>query len=243
MANPWIDYCEQANPGVLAEVRRLGSAFGNARRIQLSLVSAAEKHALIWMAERAPAWINSNHLTALGLAGQIMAGALYALAASHRYCLLGAIACLAVNWLGDSLDGTLARVRQQQRPRYGFYIDHLLDSFGAAALMSGLALSGYINPWIAVGLLVAFLILSIQCYLATCTMGEFHLSFWHLGPTEIRILLAVGSLALLRWPVVLGGQLRLFDVGGGVALAVMALMLVFFTVKNAHQLYREERIG
>jgi phosphatidylglycerophosphate synthase len=94
--------------------------------------------------------------------------------------LLG-IVCLAVNWFGDSLDGTLARVRQKQRPRYGFYVDHMIDSFGSLALMGGLALSGYMHPAIAIGLLVGFLMLSIQSYLATYTMGEFHLSFWHLG--------------------------------------------------------------
>jgi phosphatidylglycerophosphate synthase len=242
MASPWIDYCEQANPAVLAEMRRLGSAFCNARRVQVSVVAAAEKRALVWMAERSPAWINSDHLTALGLGGQIMAGACYALAAWNRYYLLPAIAGLALNWLGDSMDGTLARFRQQERPRYGFYLDHMLDSFGAAALMGGLALSGYMNPWIAAGLLAAFLMLSIQSYLATNSLGEFHLSFWHFGPTEIRILLAAGSLALLRWPMVLSEQFRLLDVGGGIALAGMALMLVCFTVKNARQLYREERV-
>jgi len=242
MGSPWIDYCEQANPGVLAEARRLGSAFSSARRVQVSMVSRAEKRALVWMAERTPAWINSDHLTALGLAGQVMAGVCYALAVGNKYYLLAAIACLALNWLGDSLDGTLARFRQQQRPRYGFYVDHMLDSFGAAALMGGLALSGYMNLWIAAGLLAAFLMLSIQSYLGTYTLGEFHLSFWHFGPTEIRILLAAGSLALLRWPMVLSGQIRLFDVAGGIALAGMALMLVCFTLKNARQLYREEKI-
>jgi archaetidylinositol phosphate synthase len=242
MGSPWIDYCEQANPGVLAEVRRLRSVFSSAHRVQVSMVSGAEKRALVWMAERTPAWINSDHLTALGLAGQIMAGACYALAVGNKYYLLAAIACLALNWLGDSLDGTLARFRQQQRPRYGFYVDHMLDSFGAAALMGGLALSGYMNLWIAAGLLAAFLMLSIQSYLGTYTLAEFHLSYWHFGPTEIRILLAAGSLALLRWPMVFAGQFRLFDVAGGIALAGMALMLVCFTLKNARQLYREERI-
>ena len=120
----------------------------------------------------------------------------------NRYALLGVIACLALNWLGDSLDGTLARVRQRQRPRYGFYVDHMVDSFGALALMGGLALSGYMHPWIAIGLLIAFLMLSIQSYLATHALGEFRISFWRFGPTELRILLAVGNLALFWKPVV-----------------------------------------
>jgi archaetidylinositol phosphate synthase len=242
MASPWIDYCEQANPRVLAEIRRLGSAFRNARRVQASFVAAAEKQALLWMAERTPAWINSDHLTALGFLGQVMAGVFYALAVRNKYYLVVVIGCLALNWLGDSLDGTLARFRRQQRPRYGFYVDHMVDSFGAAALMGGLALSGYMHPWIAAGLLIAFLTMSIQSYLATYTLGEFRLSFWHFGPTEIRILLAVGNLALLRWPTVLRTQYRLFDVGGAIAILGMTLMLVFFTARNARRLYREETI-
>ncbi|PYX39203.1 MAG: hypothetical protein DMG81_09895 [Acidobacteria bacterium] len=170
------------------------------------------------------------------------AGVFYALSRWNRHYLLAVIACLAVNWLGDSLDGTLARVRRQQRPRYGFYVDHMVDSFGAVAMMGGLALSGYMHPWIAMGLLLAFLVLSIQSYLATYTLGEFRLSFWSFGPTELRLLLAVGNLALLRWPVVLRGHYRLFDIGGTIGLAGMSLMIVFFTVKNGYRLYCEERI-
>jgi archaetidylinositol phosphate synthase len=242
MASPFVDYCEQANPRVLSEIRRVGGAVGSARRIQASFVAGLEKRTLIWMAERTPSGINSDHLTALGVVGQVMAGVFYALSRWNEYYLLAAIACLAVNWLGDSLDGTLARVRQRQRPRYGFYVDHMVDSFGAVAMMGGLALSGYMHPWIAMGLLVEFLVLSIQSYLATYTLGEFRLSFWNFGPTELRLLLGVGNLALLRWPIVLHGKYRLFDVGGAIGLVGMSLMLVFFTAKNGYRLYREERI-
>jgi phosphatidylglycerophosphate synthase len=207
-------------------------------------VAAHEKRALLWLASRTPQWIGSDHLTGLGLAAQIGAGTCYALAACNRYALLGVIACLALNWLGDSLDGTLARVRQQLRPRYGFYVDHMVDSFGALALMGGLALSGYMHPWIAIALLIAFLMLSIQSYLATHALGEFRLSFWRFGPTELRILLAVGNLALLWKPRVhfLGAHYKLFDVGGAIGLAGMALMVFFFTAQNTLRLYREERI-
>ena len=128
--------------------------------------------------------------------------------------------------------------------RYGFYVDHMVDSFEALALLGGLALSGYIHPWIAAGLLVGFLMLSIQSYLATQTLGEFRLSFWRFGPTELRLLLALGNLALLWKPRVhfSGGQYRLFDVGGAIALAGMALMLICFTGQNTVRLYREERV-
>ena len=242
MGSPLVESCEQANPGVLSDIRKVNGAVGNTRRIQASLLASVEKKTLIWLAERTPAAINSDHLTAVGFAGQIMAGVFYALSRWNRYYLLGVIACLAVNWLGDSLDGTLARVRRQQRPRYGFYVDHMVDSLGAVAMMGGLALSGYMHPWVAMGLLLAFLLLSIQSYLATYTLGEFHLSFWSFGPTELRLLLAVGNLALLRWPVVLNGHYRLFDIGGIVGLMGMTGMIVFFTVKNGRRLYREERI-
>jgi phosphatidylglycerophosphate synthase len=243
------EFCEQVNPRVLLEMRRT-RPFPEMRRVQESWVAAHEKRALLWLGARTPQWIGPDYLTALGLVAQIGAGVCYALAGLNkygwnRYALLGVVVCLGLNWLGDSLDGTLARVRQELRPRYGFYVDHMVDSFGALALMGGLALSGYMHPWIAIGLLIAFLMLSIQSYLATHTLGEFRLSFWRFGPTELRILLAVGSLAALWKPQVhfLNGHYRLFDVGGAIGLAGMALMVVFFTGQNALRLYREERIA
>jgi phosphatidylglycerophosphate synthase len=216
-----------------------------ARRIQESWLANYEKRALLWLAARTPLRVNSDHLTGLGLAAQIGGGACYALARWHKYALLGVILCLALNWLGDSLDGTLARVRQQLRPRYGFYVDHIVDSLGAVALMGGLASSGYMHPWIAIGLLVAFLTLSIQSYLATIALQEFRISFWRFGPTELRLLLAAGNIALL-WKTrvhLLGHSYRLFDVGGAVGLAGMTLMLLWFTLQNTARLYRGERVA
>lgn len=241
MATSLVDFAEQINPTTLAEARR--ADFRQATRVHGSFLAAAERRALVWMAERMPVWVNSDHLTILGFGAQIATGVCYALAVHDRRMLLAAIVCLAVNWFGDSLDGTLARVRQQQRPRYGFYVDHIIDSIGAVAMMGGLALSGYMHPWIAIGLLIAFLLLSIQSYLATYTLGEFHLSFWRFGPTELRILLVIGNLALFRWPWVIHGHYRLFDIGGAIGLAGMLLMLIFFSLKNTLRLYREERIG
>jgi archaetidylinositol phosphate synthase len=238
-----IEFCEQVNPRVLLEMRRT-RPFPDMQRVQESWVAVAEKRALLWLAARTPEGINPDLLTVLGLAAQIGAGACYALASRNRYALLGVIVCLALNWLGDSLDGTLARVRQRLRPRYGFYVDHMVDSFGALALMGGLALSGYMHSRIAIGLLIAFLMLSIQSYLATHALGEFRISFWRFGPTELRILLAVGNLALFWKPLIhlFDSQYRLFDVGGAIGLAGMALMVVVFTLQNTLRLYREERI-
>ncbi|HLV86924.1 MAG TPA: CDP-alcohol phosphatidyltransferase family protein [Candidatus Sulfotelmatobacter sp.] len=236
------EFCEQFNPRLLLEMRR--RPLRDVVRVQESWVASAEKRALVWLAARTPARINPDHLTILGLAAQLGAGLSYALAARNRMALLGVIACLALNWLGDSLDGTLARVRECQRPRYGFYVDHMVDTFGAVALMVGLALSGYMQPWIAIGLLIAFLVLSIQSYLATHALGEFRISFWRFGPTELRILLAVGNLALFWRPFVhlFGNRYRLFDVGGSIGIAGMTLMVLFFTAQNTVRLYREERI-
>ena len=218
--------------------------FTPATRLQDSLVSTAEKRALIWMAKRMPDWINSDHLTLLGFLSQCLAGVCYALARLNPDLLLAGIVCLALNWFGDSLDGTLARVRNQQRPRYGFYVDHIADTIAAFFLMGGMALSGYVHPAIAIGMLVTFLMLSIESYLATYTLGQFQLSYWKFGPTEIRILLAIGNLALLHHSVIrlAGFHLRLFDIGGTIAMIGMTLMLLISAIQHTRQLYREERI-
>jgi phosphatidylglycerophosphate synthase len=217
-------------------------AFHHATRLQQSLLAAHEKRLLVWMAHRLPAWITSDHLTSLGFAAQLLTGMSYALSKFSRLWLIASIGFLALNWLGDSMDGTLARVRQKQRPRYGFYVDHMLDSIGALALMGGLAVSGYMSPVIAAGLLVLFLLLSIQSYLATYTLAEFQMSFWSFGPTELRLLLAVGNLALFWSPTVLSNHYKLFDVGGALGIVGMAAILLFSTAKNTHRLYNEEPI-
>jgi len=216
--------------------------FKQETRLQESVLARYEKRVLVWLAERMPGGINSDHLTALGFAAQVATGISYALARFNKLWLLAAIGWLALNWFGDSLDGTLARVRRRQRPRYGFYVDHMLDSIGAVALMGGLAWSGTMSAAVAAGLLVLFLLLSIQSYLATYTLGEFRMSFWSFGPTELRVLLGLGNLALFRWPYVLHMHFRLFDVGGAVAIVGMTTMLVFFTARNIVRLYREERL-
>ena len=224
------------------QVAATSSGFRPAQRLQHSLTAGLEKQVLVWMAQRIPTFINSDHLTALGFVAQLLTGLSYAMARSNRIWLIAGIGFLALNWLGDSLDGTLARVRDQQRPRYGFYVDHILDSIGTVALLGGLAVSGYMSAMIAVGLLVMFLLLSIQSYLATYTLGEFQMSFWSFGPTELRLLLICGNLALFRWAWVLHHHYRLFDIGGAIGIVGMAAMLIVFTIRNTIRLYREEPI-
>ena len=244
MAIPLADYAEQLNPQALQQVPRRVESFMSAKRYQEAFTAPLEKRVLTWLAGSTPAWIHSDHLTMLGFVAQLLAGAGFAVARWNKYGLLVVVAALALNWLGDSLDGTLARYRNQQRPRYGFYVDHMVDSIGAVALMGGLALSGYMHPYVAIALLIAFLLLSIQSYLATYTLGEFRLSFWRLGPTELRILLAIGSLALfIRGPNahLAGRQFRLFDIGGLVGIVGMIVILAAATITNTIRLYHEEK--
>ena len=218
--------------------------FKNAVRVQETMVTSAEKKVLRWLAERMPPWVNSDHLTALGFAAQFMVGVSYALASTSEMWLLAANVFLAVNWFGDSLDGTVARYRNRQRPRYGFYVDHVIDSFGAMFLCGGLAFSGYMSPIVAMVLLVAFLALSIEVYLATYCLGQFKLGHFLFGPTEIRIALAVGNVALLYHARVhfLDAKYLLFDIGGVVAAFGMLIMLVVSAIRHTMVLYREERL-
>src|SRR6266853_858028 len=138
--------------------------FADAVRLQESFTARSERKALAWLAARLPLWVNSDHLTLLGFVAMILAGACYALARTNRVGLILATIFLALNWFGDSLDGTLARVRNRLRPRYGFYVDHITDAIGTFFLMGGLALSTYMSPYIALGLLIAYLLLSIEVY-------------------------------------------------------------------------------
>jgi archaetidylinositol phosphate synthase len=220
------------------------ATFKDAERKQLSMLAAVEKRTLIWLAHRLPAWVNSDHLTVLGFVAMFAAGLCYWAASVERLALLGVIIALAVNWFGDSLDGTLARVRNRLRPRYGFYVDHITDAIGTFFLMGGLALSGYMSPLIALGLAIAYLLLSIEVYLTTYTIGSFHLSFWSFGPTELRLLLCIGNIALFYRPVVglFGRRFLLFDVGGAVGICGMALMLIWASVRHTRQLYNAERL-
>jgi phosphatidylglycerophosphate synthase len=121
-------------------------------------------------------------------------------------------------------------------------VDHILDSIGSVALMGGLGLSGYMSWPVAITILVLFLLLSIQSYLATYTLGEFRMSFWSFGPTELRLLLVAGNLALFRWQNVMPGHYKLFDFGGAIGAVAMSAMFLFHTGQNIVRLYNEERL-
>jgi phosphatidylglycerophosphate synthase len=218
--------------------------FRNATRRQEALTASLERKVLLRLARRTPARTSPDHLTALGFAAQFFAGTCYAAARWHRYALLLAIFFIAINWLGDSLDGTLARHRGRLRPRYGFYVDHMVDTFGAMFLIAGLSASKYMHWQIAVGMLVAFLVLSVETYLTAYTLHEFRLSHGPFGPTEIRLVLICGTAALMFRPYahLLGRTFLIFDVGGAIATAGMLGMAVVATIQHIARLYSEERL-
>jgi archaetidylinositol phosphate synthase len=218
------------------------ATFKPADRSNTSLLATLEKRTLLWIAARLPAWVNSDHLTILGFVSLAVTGLLYWLARANRAALAAAIVFLALNWFGDSLDGTLARVRNCQRPRYGFYVDHVLDALGTFLLMSGLALSGYMTPAVAYAFLIVYLLLSIEVYLETYTIGTFHLSFWSFGPTELRLLLATGSLVAIWQPHAIFGSrsFLLFDVGFAIGTVALAGILAQAVIRHTAALYRLE---
>jgi len=217
-------------------------SFKDANRVIVSVLAPAERKTLQFLAARMPARVNSDHLTVLALAAMIGAGLSFWLARFSPVGLLLVVICLALNWFGDSLDGTLARYRSHQRPRYGYYVDHIVDAFGALFLFGGLAASGFMSPLVAMGLLVGYLMLSAEIYLAAHVLGEFKITHFQMGPTELRILLAIGTLFLfVKSNVVIFGQShRLFDVGGVVGIAGMFVTLVTAAVSHTRTLYAAE---
>jgi phosphatidylglycerophosphate synthase len=211
-------------------------------RIQTSILAAIEKKCLIWLAHRLPSAVNSDHLTALGAVALVGVGISYWIAPGYPLALFAVVVLLAVNWFGDSLDGTLARVRGHERPRYGFYVDHVLDALGMLFIMGGLVLGGFMSALVGAGFLISYYLLNVEIALATHTVGTFRISYWKFGPTELRILLAAGTLQLLRSPLVdiFGSTFLLFDVGGVVAIAALLVTFITSSVMNTVLLYKAE---
>jgi phosphatidylglycerophosphate synthase len=213
-------------------------------RLNTSLLAASEKRLLIWIAERLPRAIHSDHLSALGLAAMAGAGASFWLMRLDPVAGAGLVAvCLVLNWFGDSLDGTLARVRNQLRPRYGYYVDHVIDLAGTALLFTGLAASGYMSATVAALFVASFYLVSAEAYLATHSRGVFKMSFLGVGPTELRLILAAGAFAAIEAPTVSPFglvEVRLFDLGGIVGVAGMVMTFVVTSTANTLVLFQEE---
>jgi len=160
------------------------------------LLAEPERRVLVAIARRLPWSLTSDHFTLLGVVGALGAGAAYALSALNSAWLWAASALLAVNWLGDSLDGTLARVRRVERPRYGYYLDHVVDAFATAAIGAGIGLSPYVSLSVALIGVLAYLVLSINVYLESAVFGVFRLGYGRVGPTEARIVLVLANVFL-----------------------------------------------
>jgi len=212
-------------------------------RVNTGLLAAIEKRVLIWIAGRLPRRVNSDHLTLLALLSMAGAGAAFWAARHWPPALVLVVLALALNWFGDSLDGTVARVRHHERPRYGFYVDHVLDIVGITLLVAGMAFSGFLSPIVGLAFLVAYLLVAAEVFLATAVKGEFRMSFLNVGPTELRILLAIGTLTLFVRPTVSPfglGPFRLFDVGFGIGAIGLAIALLTATARTTAALYRAE---
>ena len=209
-------------------------------RVNDGFTAQVERRALTAIARRLPSWMHSDHLTGLGVAGMSLAAAGYAVAPLAAHGLWLASAGLIANWFGDSLDGTLARLRREERPRYGFYVDHALDTFGTAMLIGGMAVGGLLSPLAGLALFSAYVAVCQEVALATHALGEFRMAWWRLGPTELRIGLILANaaawLAAQRGYQVTGA----FEVGAWVATIGLAITWTRSVIAHAATLYRLE---
>ena len=222
----------------------MSGEFREAQREHGALTAAFEKRLLVWIAERLPRGITPDHLTALGLLGNLAAGLSYALVPGNPQWLHAVNAGLVLNWLGDSLDGTVARVRNRLRPRYGFYVDHMVDALAILFLLLGLASSGLVTPWTAIALLVAYYFLTINMGFATYALGVFKISFGLLGGTELRILIILANLLALAKPRFAWGgrEILVFDVIALAATVGVAVTALRSTAQVTRRLYEMERL-
>jgi phosphatidylglycerophosphate synthase len=206
-----------------------------AKRLQNSILNSTEKKVLIWIAERMPQRLNSDHLTIIGFTGALLSAAGYILSNYSIDFLWLASFGLVVNWFGDSLDGTLARVRKVQRPFYGFFIDHTIDGLTVLVISLGAGLSPLISFSVAMLVLVGYLLLSISTYINTYLEHEFRISYGKLGPTEFRLIVILVNTMFIYLPIgnqqlsVVGHTFKLFDVIGFViALALFSIYMISF---------------
>lgn len=220
-------------------------------RITDSLLGKAEKKALHWLAARMPAWVTPDTLTMLGLAASVLIFLGYALTFFDRAFLWLSSFGFLLNWFGDSLDGTLARYRKIERPRYGFFVDHIIDTISEALIFIGLGISPFLRFDLALLALIVYLMLSTYVYLATYVNGIFRISYARLGPTEAR-LVCIGAntivfftgTAALRLP--LGSRevlLTAYDVVAVVFIALAAVIFFYNAINTAMQLSREDRLA
>jgi len=208
------------------------------------IFSEAEKRLLVWMAARLPRWVLPDHLTVIGIIGSLLITVSYLLSNRDPAWLWGGSLGFVINWFGDSLDGTTARVRRIQRPRYGYYLDHITDAFSTLAIGLGLGLSPYMLLSVGLAIVIAYLILSINVYLESQVLGDFRFGYGIIGPTESRlVLIGLNSVALAVGPIpftVHVVEATVFDLAGIVGVAIMSGMLARRVFRNLGNLGRAE---
>ncbi|MBK6734284.1 MAG: CDP-alcohol phosphatidyltransferase family protein [bacterium] len=204
------------------------------------VLSDLEKQLLVRIADRLPRWVLPDHLTLFGMFGSALVTAGYLLSNQAVWWLWVANLGFFINWFGDSLDGTTARVRRIQRLRYGFYLDHLTDAFSTIAIGLGLGLSPYMLLSVGLAIVAGYLVLSINVYLESQVLGDFRFGYGVVGPTESRlILMGLNTLAVILGPVpftVVGVGATIFDLAGVCAVAGMMLMLSRRVARNLKHL-------
>jgi archaetidylinositol phosphate synthase len=196
-------------------------------RVHDSFSASSERVLLIWMAERLPAWVTSDQLTAIGVFGAVLSFIGFWQSGQGSLFLWLAVLGLVLNWFGDSLDGTLARQRKAERPKYGFFLDHMTDTFAMGLIAIGIGLSPYVGLALGMAALLSYYILVIQSLITSHVTAVFKISFNGLGPTEIRLFIIACTLAAIAFPtpafVLLGVEVTLYDV---ILLVITVLMLV-----------------
>ena len=213
-------------------------------RVRAAITADIEKRILVALARRLPGWVHSDHLTVLGVIAALGIGAGYALSVTSPHWLWLASAMLVVNWFGDSLDGTLARVRHAQRPRYGYYLDHAVDAFTTVVIGVGIGLSPFVSLHVGMAIAILYLLMSINVYLESKVFSEFKMDYGILGPTEVRIILIVLN-TLAIW-VTAGGRTTaeaiepVASLVTSIVLGIMAALLLWRFAGNLRRLGREE---
>jgi archaetidylinositol phosphate synthase len=214
-------------------------------RVLGSWLSPYERPVLQWLAARQPAWVNPDILTGLGVLGSLVVFLGYALASQNKYFMILASIGFVINWYGDSLDGTLARFRKIERPKYGFFIDHSVDAFTEVCIFIGAGLSGFVRFEIAALALVGYMLLSVHVFITTYVTGEFRISYAKLGPTEGRIIaIAINTLVMfIGKPVMelLGYSLTVFDLFGILIIVITFGSFIKNTIKQGIKLSNIDR--
>jgi len=210
------------------------------RRVNDILLGPLERPALRWLAAHMPAWVNPDILTGVGILGSVVTFFSYWLTNINANFLWLASLGLVINWFGDSLDGTLARYRKIERPKYGFFVDHTVDAMSTPLVVFGLGLSPYVRFEIACLALISYLLMSVLVYIRTYVEGVFKISYGKFGPTEVRLIVIIANTVIyfVGNPVITlwFGAISIYDLIAGIVAALLAVIFVFSTIKQAREL-------